>query len=91
MQCYVVERHLPGFTSDQLPAAAAKAKAASAELSQEGTPVRYLRSMFIPTEQKCFCMFEAASPAAVKHAQERAGLPFIRIVEGAQITAEEIA
>lgn len=90
MQRYIVERDLPGFTSDQLPAAAAKGKAAAAQLTQEGTPVRYLRSMFMPTEQKSFCMYEAESPAAVKQAQERAGLPFTRIVEGVQISAEEV-
>ena len=90
MQRYIVERDLPGFTSDQLPGAAAKAKAATAALTQEGTPVRYLRSMFMPTEQKCFCMFEAASPTAVKEAQERAGLPFTRILKGEQISAEEV-
>ncbi len=90
MPRYMVERYLPGFTTDQLPGAAASAKSTTAEMAQEGTPVRYLRSTFVPAEQKCFCLFEGPSAEAVKEANERAQLPFERIVEAEFITAEEL-
>ncbi len=86
----MVERSLPGFTSDQLPAAAGAAKTAATALAAEGTPIRYLRSTFVPSEQKCFCLFEGESAEAVRDAQERAGLPFDRIVEAEFITSDEI-
>jgi hypothetical protein len=86
----MVERSLPGFTQEQLPGAAGAAKQAASELSAEGTPIRYLRSTFVPAEQKCFCLFEGESEDAVQAAQERAGLPYERIYEAAFITAEEV-
>jgi uncharacterized protein DUF4242 len=90
MARYMVERHLPGFTNEQLPGAAGAAKTATAQMTDEGTPVRYLRSTFIPAEEKCFCLFEGDSQQTVKEANERAGLPYERIYEAEFITAEEL-
>ena len=59
-------------------------------MTQEGTPVRYLRSTFVPGEEKCFCLFEGPSADAVKQANERAQIPFQRIHEAAFITSEEL-
>jgi hypothetical protein len=90
MPTYLVERHLPGFTPGQLPAAAGAAKRASAELTEQGMPVRYLRSAFVPGEEKCICLFEATSPEHVQQANKRAGLPFERIVDATAITADDV-
>ena len=90
MPTYMVERHLPGFTSEQLPVAAGAAKQATEGMSREGVPVRYLRSTFVPGEDKCYCLFTGPSPEVVREANERAGLPFERIVEATPITAEEL-
>ncbi|MDQ2911021.1 MAG: DUF4242 domain-containing protein [Actinomycetota bacterium] len=90
MARYMVERHLPGFTNEQLPGAASAAKSTTAAMAQEGTPVRYLRSTFIPAEEKCFCLFEGPSEDAIREANERAGLPYDRIVEAEFVTAEEL-
>ena len=85
MARYLVERHLPKFNSDQLIAAAGRAKSVTAQMTQEGTPVRYLRSFFIPGEEKCFCLFDGPSASAVQQANERAELPFERIVEAIHV------
>jgi hypothetical protein len=90
MPRYMVERHLPGFTQEQLPGAAGAAKSTSEQLSHEGTPVRYLRSTFVPQEEKCFCLFEGDSEETIRTVQERAGLPYDRIVEANFITADEV-
>jgi Protein of unknown function (DUF4242) len=86
----MVERSLPGFSKEQLPGAAGAAKGAAEELSAEGTPIRYLRSTFVPGEQKCFCLFESDSEETVRSAQDRAGLPFDRILEAEFITADDV-
>jgi hypothetical protein len=91
MPQYMVERHLPGITPDQLGAAAGRAKSTTAEMSQAGTPVRYLRSTFVPGEEKCYCLFEGASEDAVRQAQERAQLPFDRVVEVQHLAAEDLS
>ncbi|MHB8589826.1 MAG: nickel-binding protein [Candidatus Dormibacteraceae bacterium] len=90
MPQYLVERRLPGFTTEQLMGAAGAAKRTAAEMTSEGKPVRYLRSTFIPVEDKCFCLFEAASPEVVREANVRAHLPMERIVEAAHISADEV-
>ena len=90
MPKYVVERHLPNFTGEQVAAAAKRAKDTTAEMSREGTPVRDLRSIFIPGEDKCYCLFEGESADLVRRANERAELPVESISEALSITAEEI-
>jgi hypothetical protein len=55
-------------------------------MTAEGTPVRYIRSMFTPDDGRCCCMFDAADAAAVQAANERAGLPFRRIVPALDLT-----
>lgn len=90
MPKYLVERELPGFTEQQLRHAASRANATTAEMSREGTPIRYLRSTYLPAEQKCFCLFEAASPELVRKANERAQLPVQRITEALAVSAEDL-
>jgi uncharacterized protein DUF4242 len=87
---YMVERHLPGITSEQLLAAASSAKSTTAEMTGQGTPVRYLRSTFVPREEKCFCLFEGESEEAVREANERAQIPFERIHEAEFVTSEDL-
>lgn len=90
MPKYMVERFLPQITNEQLVAAAARAKSTTAQMTEEGTPIRYLRSIFIPGEEKCFCLFDAPSAELVEEANERAQIPFDRVVEALHISSEEL-
>jgi len=86
MAIYMVERELPGITNDGL-AGAQKAAIASAQKSTtSGTPVRYIRSTFVPGEARCMCLFEASTPDAVRDVNESAGLPVTRIDEALYLT-----
>lgn len=87
---YMVERHLPDFPPDQLPAAAAAAKQKAAELTGEGEQVSYVRSTYVPEGEKCYCLFEGESSEAVAEVQRRAGLPYERIHEAAFLTAADV-
>ena len=77
---YVVERYLPGLDQRRLLPMLEKLGQATQELRIEGTHVRYLGSTIVPDDEACFCQFEGASEAAVAEANERAGVPFARIV-----------
>ena len=90
MATYLVERSLPGITPDQLIAAAESAKRTAAAMTQEGTPVQYLRSTFLPGEETCFCLFEGSSADDVGSVNDRAQLPYERIVEAMHLAAEEL-
>jgi len=48
-------------------------------LEQQGTPVRYLRSIYVPEDETCYLLFEAASVEAVREAAQLAGLPFAHV------------
>lgn len=90
MAQYMVERHLPDFPPDQLPAAAGAAKQKSAELSAEGQDVRYVRSTYVPDGEKCYCLFEGPSIEAIAEVQKRAGLPYEQIHEAAFLTSDDV-
>ena len=86
MAIYMVERELPGITNEGLAGAQQAAIAGAQKSTTDGTPVRYVRSTFVPGEARCMCLFEADSTAAVRDVNEAAGLPFTRIVEALDLT-----
>lgn len=86
MPVFMVERDLPGITMEQLATAQKKAIQMGKELTAEGRPVRYIRSTFVPGEDKCMCLFEAPSAEHVREANERGQIPFTRIVPAADLT-----
>jgi hypothetical protein len=77
---YVVERYLPGLDQERLVTLLGRLGQVTRELRAEGTLVLYLGSTIVPDDESCFCQFEGASEAAVAEANERAGVPFNRIV-----------
>lgn len=87
---YLVEVYLPKLGGDELPKAAARARSAASEMAREGTPVRFLRSIFIPEDETCFSLYEGPSAEAVREASERAGISFERVAEATDIAAAEI-
>lgn len=86
MPVYMVERDLPGIQMEQLAEAQKAAIQAGKEMSAQGKPVRYIRSTFVPGQNKCMCLFEAANPENVREANERAKVPFTRIVPAFDLT-----
>lgn len=81
MKTFAVQRTLTGITMDQLAAAQQAAIQASQELSNQGTPVTYVRSNFYPADQRCTCLFEAQTKDAVEKANRHAELPFDKVEE----------
>ncbi len=86
MTVYMVERKLPGVTIDVLAAAQRRAIDTAADMSQQGTPVRYLRSTFVPEESSCMCLFDAGSADVVEQLNRKAEIPFDRVVEALDLT-----
>ncbi|MFL6276512.1 MAG: DUF4242 domain-containing protein [Blastocatellia bacterium] len=86
MTVYMVERDLPGVTTEQLAAAQKAAIEKGQEFMANGKDVRYIRSIFVPGESKCMCLFEAANPEVVKEVNEAAQIPFTEIKEALDLT-----
>jgi uncharacterized protein DUF4242 len=88
MAVYMVERDLPGITLEQLGGAQKAAIDTSRRFSEEGKAVRYIRSTYVPGEAKCMCLFEAPNADRVREVNERAQIPFTRIVEALDLTPQ---
>lgn len=80
MPTYLIEAYLPQSSSAEARDAGRRARAAAAALAREGTPIRYVRTTFLPEDETCFHLFEAGSADAVAEAGRRAGLGCARIV-----------
>jgi hypothetical protein len=82
MPTYLVERYLPGRDRAWLEAALAR-------LPRDRRGVAYLGSTYVPSDESCFCRFEAASAENVRDANEIAGVPFARIVAVKELTVTQ--
>lgn len=86
MDVYMVERSLKGISMDQLGAAQRRAIDTAAAMTAQGTPVRYIRSAFVPGSGKCMCLFAADSEEDVKSLNEKAAIPFDKVVPAMDLT-----
>lgn len=80
-ELYVARQRAAAVEQDEL-----RVRAAAEQLTREGRPVRLLRTIFVPEDETCFYLFEAASAAVVRRTARRAALRFERIAEAAQDT-----
>jgi hypothetical protein len=86
MNIYLVDRDLPGVTLEQLAAAQKVAIETSQRFTEEGNPVRYVRTAWVPSESHVMCLFEAQNVQAVRDVNEAAGIPFTRILDAMDLT-----
>lgn len=86
MPVYMVDRNLPGITKEQLAGAQKAAIETSRTFTAQGKDVRYIRSMFLPEEAHCMCLFEASNAQLVKEVNDTAKIPYTRVVEAEGLT-----
>lgn len=86
MPVYAADRDLPGITMEQLAGAQKAVIETSERFSEQGKPVRYIRSMYVPGDDRCMCLFEAEDVEAVKAVNDEAGVPYSRVVEAHDLT-----
>jgi hypothetical protein len=71
---FLVELRPPKNGFEDIQSLGARSRAASEELSHNGTRVRLLRSVFIPEDGTCLLVFEGSSREAVLDACRRAAI-----------------
>jgi Protein of unknown function (DUF4242) len=79
LERYLVELRRPDAGWGELQLLAARARRAAELLRAEGTPVRFLRSVFLPEDDACLFLYEAPSDEAVGEAVRRAALAIERV------------
>jgi len=78
---YLMESYLPRTQLLERAQTIARVRRAARAVSAGGTPVRHVRSLFIPADESCFHVFESASPEAIRELARQADLDYERIVE----------
>jgi hypothetical protein len=86
---FLVEVYVSRTNAGAVRQGAVRVRLAAEELTREGTPVRYLRSIFVPEDETCFLLCEAVSAEAVRESARRAALRFERIAEAVAPTSIE--
>ncbi len=86
MTIYLVERDLPGMTRDQLAAAQRALVQTASRFTAQGSPVRYVRSLFVPQQARCLCVFEAPDADVVRRLNEAIQMPFLSVTETLELT-----
>lgn len=76
---YLVEWYQPALSAALLEETERELGRSAAEVSEEGTAVSLLLTLFMPDDDVAFCLFAAGSPTSVEQACRRAALPFERI------------
>jgi len=85
---YLVDVPPPPDGAIDVQGLAARSRKACEAVSGEGTPVRLLRTVFVPDDGSCLLVFEARDPSAVRSASERAGVSIDRVAEAIKATAD---
>jgi len=88
---FLVFRQLPCLTKDQYAAALQAASEVARQASVGGRTVHHLGGFFIPGRGRAVCIFCADSLADVTAVNERAGVPFIEVLEAIELRPREEA
>lgn len=78
---FLVEAYVSRDSVHEEPPFLDEISSAVIAMSRQGTPVRFLRSIFVPRDETCFYLFQASSIEVVREAAQRAGVRVERISE----------
>jgi hypothetical protein len=81
MNAYLVELYVSCAERHAVEHRAERVRRAAGEVTAAGTPVRFVRSIFVPRDETCLFLFEAASIEAVRETADRAALEHADVAE----------
>lgn len=84
---FVVERRLPGITERGLAMVQAALAESSARFTARGEHITYLRSTFLPEQDRLLSVFSAMNLEAVRAANEASLVPFTSIQRAVNLPA----
>ena len=77
---FLVEHDLRGLSPWQLDAVHRALGEAVRRENRRGGRIRYVQRIYAPDEQRCLCLFEAASPDLVRNVNDLAQFPLARVM-----------
>ena len=82
---FLVELERPDVPGSEIQELAERSRAVAAEMRGEGASLRYLRTIYVPEDGRCYLLFEGGSAIEVGEAGRRAGLAPARLVEAIRL------
>jgi hypothetical protein len=83
--CFLVEWYHSAVTEEPLDDTAARLKNSAVLMSEQGSTVRLLNLLVVPTDEVLFAVFTADSATAVAQACDRAGIPAQRVSTATEV------
>ena len=83
--CYLVEWYHSAVTEEPLDDTAARLNDSALLMSAQGSPVRLLNLLAVPTDEVLFAVFIAGSADLVAQTCDRAGIPAQRVSTAAEV------
>ena len=81
MRNFLVESYVPRSQAGEQVQAANRARLEAEAFASEGVSARYIRSIYVPADETCFHLLEAASAEAAAELGRRAFISVDRVVE----------
>jgi hypothetical protein len=81
MREFMVELYVSRADPEAVERAALRTQRAAIRMSRRGTPVRYLRSIYVREDETCFLLYAAESIDAVREAARATGRGFEHVAE----------
>ena len=81
MPSFLIETYLARGDAGGRAVRERQARSAAAELTRQGTRVRFDRAIHVPEDEICFFIFDAPSSLEAVLVAEQAGLDHLRVVE----------
>jgi hypothetical protein len=81
MREFVAEQYLLATGAEAAVTRAGAAREAAEQVTREGTPVEFVRSIFVPADETCIHLYRADTIESVRAAAARASLPVDRVSE----------
>jgi uncharacterized protein DUF4242 len=81
MKEFMVELYVSRAEPGAVEHAALLTQRAAIQMTRLGTPVRYLRSIYVREDEPCFLLYAAETADAVRRAAHATGRPFEHVAE----------
>jgi hypothetical protein len=82
LRCFLAEWYRPEVSEHPIDDIATQLDAGAAMMRAEGTPVRLLATVAVPSDEVLYGLFAAESPDNVIQLCQRAGIPAERLSDG---------
>jgi hypothetical protein len=87
---YLVERYVPRLQLSDVERIASRLVTVTKEMQTEGRTVEWIRSIALPGDETCLCLFSASTSVDVEEANRRADTDYERVVQSLTLERAEI-